>query len=519
MSNIPEKENQVENIETEESTIFSNPVEHSKKAENIKKKRLLPTIICSFLAVAVLVGGTFAIIKLIPEKQQEEIEAPILEEIPVLEYTIDDFSPVKVKNENGEFEFYRAAMPDGTNTGNWYLKGYDIDVISPVTSSAPPAAAAQVYASREITKLSLEECGLDKPLVEVAVTTLKDGEFTIFIGAESADQSGRYIKLSDSDKIYLVKSDFYYSFVFNALDFASESSLPIFDLSNEAEKEKYIDSNGNLICFDKLTITGNKIEKPIEVSFNTDERFVSYVSYIVTSPSERIADNDAIDSIFSILQPSVTNDGAYSYDTSKKTLAEFGLDKPDIELKVEVLGKTMTYSFKLQQDGNYAVMCTDAKFIRKIAANKIAFAEYTASDFYSSWVALVSIDDIESFTLVSGDKTYKFDIATIPPAEGETANSYAITYNGREISEEAFKDFYQVCISLPCTDYVTEKLTDAPIHSLIYDYKNSDNVMKVDFIKSGETKYQYRLNGVDMGKVNTFEFKKLVTELEALIAE
>ena len=71
MSDLPEKDNNLnentENIDVGEdgaSTVFSDPVDHKKTA--VKKKRsLLPIIISAVLAVAVLAGGTVAVIKLI----------------------------------------------------------------------------------------------------------------------------------------------------------------------------------------------------------------------------------------------------------------------------------------------------------------------------------------------------------------------------------------------------------------------------------------------------------------------
>ena len=51
----------------EESSIFSAPVEHNDKApKNANKKRFV-SIIAATLAVAILIGGTIAVIKFIPE--------------------------------------------------------------------------------------------------------------------------------------------------------------------------------------------------------------------------------------------------------------------------------------------------------------------------------------------------------------------------------------------------------------------------------------------------------------------
>ena len=57
---------EAENIPEEDSTVFSAPVEHKKKAVKNGGKKRLTSIIAACVAVAVLLGGTIAIIKLIP---------------------------------------------------------------------------------------------------------------------------------------------------------------------------------------------------------------------------------------------------------------------------------------------------------------------------------------------------------------------------------------------------------------------------------------------------------------------
>ena len=70
MSDFPEKENiEQENLQSdtvaepkeEDSTVFSDPAEHKKTAVR-QKKKLLPVIIAAVIAVAVLAGGTVAVI-------------------------------------------------------------------------------------------------------------------------------------------------------------------------------------------------------------------------------------------------------------------------------------------------------------------------------------------------------------------------------------------------------------------------------------------------------------------------
>ena len=105
MSDFPEKETEnTENTENEFSTVFSDPTEH-KSAHKTQKRKRLPVIIASLLAVAVLAGGTAAVIKLIPEKE-ESTSSSAFKTIKVLELKTDELKTVTVTNKNGEFKLY-----------------------------------------------------------------------------------------------------------------------------------------------------------------------------------------------------------------------------------------------------------------------------------------------------------------------------------------------------------------------------------------------------------------------------
>ena len=217
MSNFPEKDNKEQETaqptltsEEEVSTVFSDPAEHKKNA--VKKKKLLPTVIAAVLAVAVLAGGTVAVIKLIPERE-EESSSPSIETIKVLDLDSDDFKSVTVTTENGTFKLYSVEETETSDssassdvssnepTVNWYLDGYDKEVISTSSVGSIAGYAASLEAVREITSKSAEECGLKNPTVRADVVKNDGTEFSILVGSESPDNTGTYVKLSTEDKI------------------------------------------------------------------------------------------------------------------------------------------------------------------------------------------------------------------------------------------------------------------------------------------------------------------------------
>ena len=85
MENLPQNENNIN--EEEFSTIFSDPTVHKRKENKGKSSKVLK-IVSLVLVVAIIIGGTFAVVKLIPEKEEEIISSD--NKITVLDYSTDD---------------------------------------------------------------------------------------------------------------------------------------------------------------------------------------------------------------------------------------------------------------------------------------------------------------------------------------------------------------------------------------------------------------------------------------------
>lgn len=539
MNNIPENENPTstektsENANTEEfSTVFADPAEHSKTAQNVKRKKRLPIIIASVLSVAVLAGGTVAVVKLIPEREDEAVTSSSVEDITLLNGSSDDYKSVTVKNSSGSFKLYSVTevvetessddessdeSEEAEETVTWYLDGYDKSKTDSSAISSVVDSAVSMYASREVTEKSESECGLDNPVITVKVEPKEGDAFTLSFGAESPDKTGYYLKLSNKESFYVVGSDVLEAFEFEALDFAETESFPAFEVTDDMDD--YTDDDGALESFDSITVSGKNFDKKVVIEMNEDEKLNTVAAYTVTSPTKRVAEN--VDGVFSVFKSGLAVSGAYSFDTSSSSLAKVGLDNPDLTVTMKVGKKSMTYRFKLQSDGYYAAVCDGTELIKKVDPSSIEFADYSTNDFYSSWVALVSIDTLSGFTFESVDKTFDFGIKqnnTDDEDEDDEQEDYTITYNGDVITTSEFQDFYQECISLSCTDFTVGSTSGEAEYKLVFKYSDGSK-LTVDFKKASETRYQYSLNGTAQGKVNSSSMSKLLKSAEKLVAE
>lgn len=507
------------------STVFSDPTAHKKNAVK-PKRRLLPIILSSVLAVAVLAGGTVAVVKLIPEKD-DTVSTPELEEIQVLDLKSDNFKSVTVTNQSGTFKLYSVTeettsdssdtssdTESETKTVNWYLDGYDRAVINPSLAGNIAGYAASLKATREVTAKSAAECGLEKPTVQADVVTNDDAAFSILVGGESPDSTGTYVKLSTEDKIYLCDSSITDNFSFDALSLAATDAIAGITVTDDIKS--YADDNGALNSFDTITLTGTKYPEKIVIAPNADSTLSDYAAYMTTAPTKRIADK--VDDIFGLFKSGVTVSGAYSFDTSAAARRQLGLDKPELTAAIQIGSVKQSYSFKQQSDGDYAVWYEGAKLIQKVAASSLAFIDYQVNDYYASWVCLQAINDLSSFTVQTPEKTYSFDIQYDDSEDAK--ETYVITYEGTKLTAENFQNFYQECISLSCADYTVESLSGTPAMTLVFTYSDtSRGKSTVEFRKASETKYQYRIDGIDMGKVTSSSLNKILKDVKKAAAD
>ncbi len=523
MSEFSEQNSREEQIVPPEegSTVFSDPAVHASAGEPKKKKRLL-TVIAAVLAVGVLAGGTVAVVKLIPEKEEKGETTSSLQTVSLLNGEADDLKSVTVQNENGEFQLYAETVKtesdteDGeeTETTSWYLKGVSREATGEYAVSNVASSAASLNAIRKITEKTEADCGLENPRATVTAKKTDGSSYTIKIGKESPDGVGVYLTLSTAEGIYLADNSVAADFLFDALDLADTSSVP--GVPTGELDSKYLDDNQSLTTFDTLTLSGGNFPKSMVIVPNEAKELSSYVAYITLAPTKRIADN--IDTIMTFFQNGVSCDGAYSYDISTSSRSSFGLNKPDFSLRVTIGKKTFSYDFKKQADGGIAVWYDGAVLIKKIAADSLDFLNSKPTDFYASWVCLEAINDLSSFTVKAREKTYTFGIVYDDSEEAE--ESYVITYEGKKLTAQNFQDFYQACISLSCADYTVETLSGEPDLTFVFTYSDkSKGKTTVEFRKASETKYQYRSNGIDMGKVTASSLNKLLKYLDRVIRD
>lgn len=513
MADFPEKENQ-QSEQEELSTVFSDPTEH--KTVKVKNKKLLPKILAGVLALAVLIGGTVAVIKLIPVLEDEETPSLSPETIEVKKLETDSVSAVSVTNTAGTVDFYSETEKTesdtesgSTETVNWYTKQVDKSLTSSSKIESVVGVLTEISSNLKITEKSVEECGLVSPKIKGTVN-LKDGSsYTVLVGDKSPDNSGYYLKIADEDIIYLVSEDMYVSLEFDILDFADTSTISGFDAEDSEIADNFAE-DGTITNFDRVVISGENYPEDIDIVPNTDNEISAFYGFLVKFPQKRLAEN--IDKITTLFQSGISPSGAYAYDVKPATIKKFGLDNPDVQIDMTMGNKTITYKIDLQTDGSYAVISNNSRLVHKVDASTLSsVVSLKTTDYYLPTIFLTNIDTLSNFTVNVEDKRYSFDIVKNEDEDAE--EDYTITIDGKKLIADNFQNFYAECISLQTKDYVNDNLTGKPDISFVMTLKDGGK-STVEFTKVSATRYQCKLDGIGMGRVTTSDLNNIVNLVE-----
>ena len=173
MENFEQNQNTEITEQDELSTVFSDPTVHKMTADKTKNpnKKRWTAIIAGVLAVAVLIGGTIAVIKLVPEMQDEDTTSSEMPKITVMSAKEADFKTITVKNKNGTFVLNNKVSKDedGYDECAWTIQGFDMDVIDDYALYNIASNFMSLTALREITTKTVEECGFNKPAADIVI--------------------------------------------------------------------------------------------------------------------------------------------------------------------------------------------------------------------------------------------------------------------------------------------------------------------------------------------------------------
>ncbi|MBE6729218.1 MAG: DUF4340 domain-containing protein [Ruminococcaceae bacterium] len=485
--------------QAEESTIFSAPEEHIDKGKK-SKFSLAKKIIAAVLAVAIIATGTVLVVKLIPEKTVDPVE--MNEGVTFLNVPTTEIKKVTVKHENATLVIVADKDEEGEDT--FILEGYDRTLVDSASLSQIVGYVSNMVSYEQYTLSSLEQYGLDKPVVEATVEGGgAEQSYTVKFGNKTGDGQYCYLLLStEPETVYLVQAGVVSGLTVMPLDLAIATIIPAVEKNDK--NAGYFNSEGTLDTFDSLTISGTKFNKTLVFKPNKDGLFNDFANYICTSPLLRMA--NGVEDILDVFANGVASSSAVSYDQSAQSLKKFGLDKPMWVITLRVAGVDYTYKITPTDSDmiDFFVASSTDKMIRTVPITKLAFLENEEKDFYFGFMAVETIQSIKSFKL-SGKVNATFDV--LYDSDNE---EYNISVGDKQIKAEDFQDFYAEFVQTTAIDFNTVSTSKKPetVVTIVHNDGSDDTV--ISFTKISDTRYQYSVGANPMGQIPATAYERIL---------
>ncbi|MBQ8304571.1 MAG: DUF4340 domain-containing protein [Clostridia bacterium] len=500
MDNTPENKTQGTNTE---STIFSAPKEHDDKPK--KGSGRIKKIVAAFLSVAILIGGTVAVIKLIPVIEETVIDSD--KSAVVTELSSDDFERVTLKNGDKTLVLV-SSITEGkdSSTVTWTLEGYDATLIDSYYVKQTVSELASITALRKMKNVD-SDYGFDKP----KATAVFEGRgetkgFTITVGNESPDTRGFYLKTTLSETVYLVENTEIAELFNDDLHYALNNNLGGFE-QNSDNGDYFAD--GSLSTYDTIVVSGDNFPVPMKVVKNDDD---SYIGFQIITPMNRYA-YETKDFLTAFGQ-GLTCAGIYSYDTSDASLKKFGLDNPFMTATITVGKESLTYKIEKVDETYAAVVCDGFPMIRKVALQNLPFIDDDATDYYYKTPIVENIKDVENIILESGGQRYEFKLwyeTVKAESEGEEDEEvFHVSYGGKELDGANFKKYYMQLLGISSVDFTTKNISGAYDTVMTFKHNNGTKDTVIGFKKYSEQRWQYYIDDVASGLISSTDYSKLV---------
>ncbi len=472
------------------------------KAAAPRRHRRAVTLVAVFAAVAVLLGGTWALAKFLPTQ-----EAPVPTPMPDTTVTVLD----KTLNEDGSVNKtpiksiqIDSLLNDYTLTLGedkvWKLNDekdlpLNTAAIDTLVRTFSSVVAQDTVLSPEIeSTASMDEFGFDKPSL-TATVTYADNVTVVFEFASLAVGNYYYLRVDRGDTVYLTDGEIATTAMAKPETYVSLQVINAPSINPE-------DENGSVVL-KQLSLTGpvrdNMITtlRPKEPEDGTQ---FENTSYIITAPYLIATDSTVSNEVFAIT--SVAANEAVILHPTDQQLAEYGLDNPlsvgHIQLSVlttatDAAGEITSSGFyntqdhivrlgKKTSDGSaYYAMVDALDVIYLIQGDQVPWAEKTYHDFANQYLFLQKLTSLKSITCTVEGEEYRFEFTHTP--EGETLDDeLTVTLNGQKMRTHEFRVLYQVLLTLYRTGAAPAAPQGDPLLSVrvaSLDDKVADNVIDI----------------------------------------
>jgi hypothetical protein len=509
------EEEKIDIVEEEESTIFAaSPTKTQPKAPK-KKKGGATKIIALAVAVLVVCGSIFAVIKLFPEKQ-EIIE---VENIPVMSVKPESIKQVTITRKESASTYLSTVTETTDENGEkvaeikWRIEGIDPSFTESTMISKMLDSAFSLYATRTIEPEEGADYGFSAPQYKIEMKGYSsEDDKTLVIGKETPSRSGVYATVDG--KIYLISIET--AADFSATDESMATSFAIAGAAVDGDTLEYF-TDDKLVSFDKITLSGKNFASTLRFEPNKAEDSGNYNDYVMVSPCRRYADTANVGGLLEIAVNGLTAAEAYKYYPTAADLKTYRLNAPDMKLTIEYGGKKVELIASRYDDSYFAVIVTGKEdIIFKVANSFLPFAEFPETAFANNLTFIEVVSDFKKMTFKTAAETYAFELSHTEETDEEKAG-LEVSIGGKKITAQNFQNFYQHLV-VECNEVTLERFRGTPTLTLTAE-RIAGGTTTLTFIKHGDRRYYVESDSAPIGFISTTNMEKILTYLADAAAD
>lgn len=490
------------------STLFTDPNQFYINEKPIKKKSLLKTVLVAISVLVVVALAAIAVKFLVPDKEQAVSSSSNSKtSFAVTEYSSDDVESFTLTTKDYTTVLYSSIeqAADNTSSVKWYVEGVDGSLTDSFNIASAVNSAVALNAVRKMDANQVD-FGFEEPTarIEVKSRNNKFENYTITVGDLAPDRSGYYVKFSIKDDVYLVSMEDVEAFNKDIYAFANTTVISAFK-PGDAPDEYF--SEETLIKVDEITLGGTNYGKTvIKFKQNPDANTAAFMTYVMTQPYERYADNTNVNTIVATFAKGVYAETCYTYNATNEDIKKFGLVEPEIVLTMRAGNTTHTLKVTRQYDGYYAIMIDDRTAIYKVTRSYIEFSGLAITNYISPVVFSEMLKNFTDIDVNVDGKTYDFNINVVESEEEEDV--YNVMAGSTPIKAENFQNYYAQLLGMTITEISVKNLDVAPSMTITLTRKNRTRVT-IEFAQMTGRSYYVSVDGQARGYISATTYEKL----------
>ena len=475
----------------------------------------IAAIVAGGLVIALLVSA-LVFLKMNPSEASPSSSGEI-DSISLIEEDSASLKTAKIKNPLDEYTIEK------TSDNQWGIKALDGFAQESYKFSSTVVELSSISASEIIAENSgdLGQFGLEEPSAQLEVNFEKGNAYSLLIGNDTPDGTGKYVAKAGENTVYMVASSL-----------LSSVNYTRYDYLNLTIVEQETDQDGKTVVptITSFRISRSALEKPIvfeTVRYDYDTENVAS-TLRMTSPVDGLLNETAADKYISSVW-GMQALRAVALNPSAEEMKQYGLHAPSsvLEIWYEDQKLPLKTGYGIDENGNtvsdadfavsYYIMRDGLDEVFEISADLVLWTRVQAKDLLSSSVALPYVTDVKSIDVTLGQETHRVEItaATADSASSGEEASRSYTLDGKAVDAQQGGRFYSLLLDTGVQDINQKNPTGAAKASVVFHMISGKDI-RIEFFVEPDLSTIVSLNGNNAYKGRSGYIEKITRELDNL---